>query len=153
MTDTKLKQNSFLYSLSRLFPFLKPILPRLVLGLLSALAASVVALLVPQVYQVLINSALHQGGETTSVWIAAGVVLVLGALEALFVALRRFLVIAPSTMVEAKMRTTFFNHLQNLTVAFHDRWGSGQLLSRAMSDLNLVRRWMAFGSKEPLYGV
>lgn len=146
MTDTKLKQNSFLHSLSRLFPFLKPILPRLVLGLLSALAASVVALLVPQVYQVLINSALHQGGETTSVWIAAGVVLVLGALEALFVALRRFLVIAPSTMVEAKMRTTFFNHLQNLTVAFHDRWGSGQLLSRAMSDLNLVRRWMAFGS-------
>lgn len=146
MTDTKLKQISFLHSLSRLFPFLKPILPRLILGLLSALAASVVALLVPQVYQVLINSALHQGGETTSVWIAAVVVLVLGILEALFVALRRFLVIAPSTMVEAKMRTTFFNHLQNLTVAFHDRWGSGQLLSRAMSDLNLVRRWMAFGS-------
>lgn len=146
MTDTTLNQNSFRHSLSRLYPFVKPIMPRLVLGLLSALAASIVALLIPQVYQVLVNSALRQGGETTSVWVAAAVVLVLGILEAFFIALRRFLVIAPSTIVEAKMRTTFFNHLQNLTVAFHDRWGSGQLLSRAMSDLNLVRRWMAFGS-------
>lgn len=146
MTDTKPQQNSFLHSLGRLYPFLKPIMPRLVMGLLSALAASIVALLVPQVYRILINSALQQGGETTGVWVAATVVLVLGVLEALFIALRRFLVIAPSTVVEAKMRTTFFNHLQDLTVAFHDRWGSGQLLSRAMSDLNLVRRWMAFGS-------
>jgi ATP-binding cassette subfamily B protein len=31
-------------------------------------------------------------------------------------------------------------------VSFHDRWGSGQLLSRAMTDLNFLRRWMAFGA-------
>lgn len=146
MTDTKLKQNTLLQSIGRLYPFMKPIMPRLVMGLFSALAASIVALLIPQVYQVLINSALHQGGETASLWLAAVVVLVLGILEAGFVALRRLLVISPSTTVESKMRTTFFKHLQNLTVSFHDRWGSGQLLSRAMSDLNLIRRWMAFGA-------
>ncbi|WP_285728204.1 ABC transporter ATP-binding protein [Psychromicrobium xiongbiense] len=133
-------------SFGRLYPFLKPIMPRLILGLLSALGASVVALLVPQVLQILINSALHQGGETTAVWIAVVVVLILGVLEAAFVAARRYFVIAPSTTVEAQMRTSFYRHLQNLTVSFHDRWGSGQLLSRAMSDLGLVRRWMAFGA-------
>ena len=44
------------------------------------------------------------------------------------------------------MRTSFYRHLQDLAVAFHDRWGSGQLLCRAMTDLNFMRRWMAFGA-------
>ncbi|NYE95615.1 ATP-binding cassette subfamily B protein [Psychromicrobium silvestre] len=146
MTASKRNQNSLFHSIGRLYPFLRPILPRLILGLLSALAASIVALAVPQVYQVLINSALHQGGETRSVWIAAVVVLLLGILEASFVALRRQFVITPATTVETKMRISLYRHLQDLTVSFHDRWGSGQLLSRAMSDLNFLRRWMAFGA-------
>jgi ATP-binding cassette, subfamily B, bacterial len=29
-------------------------------------------------------------------------------------------------------------------VAFHDRWHSGQLLSRAISDLSTIRRFVAF---------
>ena len=133
-------------SLRKLAPHLKPVLPRLLLGLLSALAASIVALLIPQVYRVLINSALHPGGARADVWLAAGVVLVLGLLEVTFVFLRRQFVIVPATTVETKMRTSFYRHLQSLAVEFHDRWGSGQLLSRAMSDLNFMRRWMAFGA-------
>ncbi|ALE07279.1 ABC transporter [Arthrobacter sp. ERGS1:01] len=133
-------------SLRKLSPHLKPVLPRLLLGLLSALAASIVALLIPQVYRVLINSALHPGGARTDVWLAAGVVLVLGLLEVTFVFLRRQFVIVPATTVETTMRTGFYRHLQSLAVEFHDRWGSGQLLSRAMSDLNFMRRWMAFGA-------
>ncbi|MHA7154118.1 ABC transporter ATP-binding protein [Arthrobacter sp. TMN-50] len=138
-------QTTLWESLGRLYPHIKPILPRLILGLACALGASLMALAIPQVFRVLINDALAVGGATSTVWIAAGVVLLLGVLEATFVALRRQFVIAPATTVETKMRTSFYRHLQDLTVAFHDRWGSGQLLSRAMSDLNLMRRWMAFG--------
>lgn len=144
MTDTSAP--SLTRSLRRLLPFLKPIMPRLILGLISALAASIVTLMIPQVYQALINSALQPGGESSGIWIAAGLVLLLGAFEALFVSLRRFLVIAPATTVETTMRTSLYRQLQQLSVTFHDRWGSGQLLSRAMSDLNLIRRWMAFGA-------
>ena len=43
------------------------------------------------------------------------------------------------------MRNTLYSKLQDLPVAFHDRWQSGQLLSRAMSDLGLIRRWLSFG--------
>ncbi|MAB19332.1 MAG: ABC transporter, partial [Microbacterium sp.] len=35
--------------------------------------------------------------------------------------------------------------LQRLPVAFHDRWQSGQLLSRMMQDISMLRRWIAFG--------
>ncbi len=139
-------QTTLWQSLARLYPHLRPILPRLILGLFCALGASLMALAIPQVFRVLINTSLYPGGSTAAVWGAAGVVLGLGILEAGFIALRRQFVIAPATTVETRMRTSFYRHLQDLSVSFHDRWGSGQLLSRAMSDLNLVRRWMAFGA-------
>jgi ATP-binding cassette subfamily B protein len=47
--------------------------------------------------------------------------------------------------MEAGMRNTLYEKLQDLPVSFHDRWPSGQLLSRAISDLNLIRRWLSFG--------
>lgn len=133
-------------SLSRLYPHLKPIIPRLVLGLFAALGASIMVLAIPQVFRVLVNDALAEGQAAETVWIASGIVLLLGVLEAAFVAMRRFFVINPATTVETNLRTSFYRHLQKLAVAFHDRWGSGQLLSRAMTDLNLMRRWMAFGA-------
>ena len=140
------KQTSFFQSISRLYPHMKPILPRLFLGLLCALLASVVALAIPQVLRVLVNESLQPGGATESVLMASLTILVLGIAEAGLVALRRQFVINPATTVETRMRISLYHHLQDLPVAFHDRWGSGQLLSRAMTDLNFLRRWMAFGA-------
>lgn len=140
------KHTPFFSSISRLYPHIRPILPRLVLGLLCALLASVVALAIPQVLRVLVNESLHAGGSTDAVWIASLVILGLGVAEAGLVALRRQFVINPATTVETRMRVSLYSHLQDLTVSFHDRWGSGQLLSRAMTDLNFLRRWMAFGA-------
>jgi ATP-binding cassette subfamily B protein len=140
------KQSSFFRSISRIYPHVRPIIPRLLLGLLCALMASVVALAIPQVLRVLVNESLKPGGATEAIWISAGVILVLGIAEAGLVALRRQFVINPATTVETRMRVSLYDHLQDLTVSFHDRWGSGQLLSRAMTDLNFLRRWMAFGA-------
>ena len=140
------KQTSFFTSVGRLYPHVRPILPRLFMGLICALLASIVALTIPQVLRVLVNNSLQPGGSADAVWIAAVVILGLGIAEAGLVALRRQFVINPATTVETRMRVTLYGHLQQLTVAFHDRWGSGQLLSRAMTDLSFLRRWMAFGA-------
>jgi ATP-binding cassette subfamily B protein len=48
--------------------------------------------------------------------------------------------------VETDLRDDFYEHLQRLEVGFHDRWQSGQLLSRANSDIALIRRFAAFGA-------
>ena len=140
------KQTSFFRSVSRLYPHVRPIILRLLLGLLCALLASLVALTIPQVLRVLVNDSLQAGGATETVWISAAVIFGLGVAEAGLVALRRQFVINPATTVETRMRVSLYGHLQDLTVSFHDRWGSGQLLSRAMTDLNFLRRWMAFGA-------
>jgi ATP-binding cassette, subfamily B, bacterial len=140
------KQTSFFRSVSRLYPHVKPVLPRLFMGLLCALLASVVALTIPQVLRVLVNDSLRPGATAEAVWSSAGLILLLGIAEAVLVALRRTFVINPATTVETRMRVSLYSHLQDLPVSFHDRWGSGQLLSRAMTDLNFLRRWMAFGA-------
>jgi len=131
-------------TLLRLYPYVKPAVPFLILGAVSALLASLVALAIPQVLQVLVDGPLSTG-DASAIWPATLLVIGLGVLEAIFIALRRWFVLTPGTHVEAAMRNGLYDQLQDLPVAFHDRWPSGQLLSRAVSDLGLIRRFLAFG--------
>jgi len=131
-------------ALARLYPYAKPVLPRLVLGAVSALIASLLALSIPLVLEVVVEGPISSGDLTQLAW-GAVAVLVLGLLEALMVWARRFFVMAPATKVEYDLRTGFYERLQRLPVSFHDKWQSGQLLSRMMQDISMMRRWMAFG--------
>jgi ATP-binding cassette, subfamily B, bacterial len=133
-----------LSALLRLYPYAKPAAPRIALGMVSALLGGIVALLIPQVLRSLVDGPL-QSGDSSQIWPAFTIVLALGVLEAGLIALRRWFVLVPGTHVEARMRNSLYAHLQQLPVTFHDRWPSGQLLSRAVSDLNLIRRWLSFG--------
>ena len=130
--------------LLRLYPFARPALPRLALGMLAALLAALVALAIPQVLQRLVDGALTRQ-DAGQIWPAVIVVLGLGVVEAVLIALRRWFVLGPGTHIEARMRNALYARLQDLPVTFHDKWPSGQLLSRAVSDLNLIRRWISFG--------
>jgi ATP-binding cassette subfamily B protein len=131
-------------TLLRLYPYAKPAMPRLYLGMVAALVAGLVALAIPQVLAWLVDGPLSDG-DTSQIWPAVGIVLGLGIVEAILIALRRWFVLNPGTHVEAAMRNSLYTRLQDLPVTFHDRWPSGQLLSRAVSDLNLIRRWLSFG--------
>nr|WP_230673097.1 ABC transporter ATP-binding protein [Rathayibacter sp. Leaf248] len=134
--------------LLRLLPFVGDTLPRLSLGIVVALVASLVSLAIPIVLQRLVDGPLTEGASSGDLGPLIGPVLLvlgLGVLEAVAIALRRRMVLTPSTRVEARMRAALYQRLQDLPVSFHDRWQSGQLLSRAVSDLSLIRRWIAFG--------
>lgn len=130
-------------TLWRLLPYAKSAVPRLMLGIIAAISAHMFALAIPQFLRDLVNS-LVSGGLDALIP-AVLLILGLGFAEAMFVLLRRWLVLMPGTFVEARMRNTIYAKLQDLPVAFHDRWPSGQLISRAISDLNLIRRWLSFG--------
>jgi ATP-binding cassette subfamily B protein len=137
---------STLGSLLRLYPYLKDALPRITLGMVAALGASVVALAIPLVLQHLVDGTLlHQGGSKIQVLLSALLILALGAAEAVLISMRRWFVLTPGTRIEAALRNGLYGQLQRLPVGFHDRWPSGQLLSRAVGDLNLIRRWLSFG--------
>ncbi len=141
-----MQQNGLWSTLRRLGPYLEGRRVRWALGLFSAIGAAVVALTIPQVLQVLVNSVLAEGAGAAAVWTAVGIILLLGALEAGLIYMRRFFVIPPSSDAETAMRTRLFDRLTDLPTAFHSAWGAGQLQSRAIADLNLLRRWFAFGA-------
>ncbi|MDZ5077087.1 ABC transporter ATP-binding protein [Nesterenkonia sp. HG001] len=145
-SESSTRRRTLWQALGRLNPYLQGIRLRWTLGLLSAVGAGIVALTIPQVLQVLVNSVLAEGAETAAVWTAAGVILALGMLEAFLFFLRRFFVLPPASDAESAMRTRLFEKLQHLPASFHSAWGAGQLQSRAIADLNLLRRWFAFGS-------
>lgn len=131
-------------ALWRLKPFVRPVIWRLAGGAASALVAALIALSIPIVLEQIIRGPVQSGAVDAIAWGALAVFgLALG--EALMVWLRRQFVLNPATQVEYKMRTELYARLQTLPVAFHDRWQSGQLLSRMMQDIGLIRRWLAFG--------
>ncbi len=138
------KRQGTFASIVRIYPWAKPAMRRIYLGMVSALVAALVALLIPQVLRALIDGPL-QDGDASQVWWPVAAVLGLGVLEAVMIWFRRWFVLQPGTHVEADLRNSLYAQLQDLPVNFHDRWASGQLLSRAVSDLNLVRRWISFG--------
>jgi ATP-binding cassette, subfamily B, bacterial len=143
-TDTSPKRIGTYASILRVYPYAKPAMPRIYLGMVSAMLAALVSLAIPQVLRALVDGPLKDG-DSTQIWWPVGIVLGLGVLEAVMIGLRRWLVLTPGTHIEARMRNGLYSHLQNLPVSFHDRWPSGQLLSRAISDLSLIRRWFSFG--------
>jgi ATP-binding cassette subfamily B protein len=109
----------------------------------AALASSLAALAIPLLTRRIVDGPIARGELGSLPSLVLGV-LAFGLLEALLLLWRRRLVARPTTLIEATMRADLYAHLQDLPVAFHDRWPSGQLLSRAVQDLSTLRRFLAF---------
>lgn len=127
----------------RLWPYVRPVRARLSAAVLIAVVASCLGLVIPLVLKWMVDGPVADR-DPGGVWLGALYLLLLGIAEAFLFGLRRWVVARPLAGVEAAMRDGLYRHLQRLPVAFHDRWPSGQLLSRGTTDLMLVRMFLAF---------
>ena len=66
-------------------------------------------------------------------------ILAVGVVSALCTGLRRFLAFGIAHRAETHLRHRLFAHLQRLHFAFHDRAQTGQLMSRAATDLQQIQ--------------
>ncbi|MEU3985037.1 ABC transporter ATP-binding protein [Streptomyces sp. NPDC026672] len=130
-------------TLLRLWPYVRPVRVRLATAAFVAVVASCTGLVIPLVLKWIVDGPVADR-DTGGVWLGALYLLLLGLAEAGLFGLRRWLVARPLSHVEAEMRADLYRHLQRLPVAFHDRWASGQLLSRGTTDLMLLRMFLAF---------
>ncbi|MCW7944255.1 ABC transporter [Streptomyces hygroscopicus] len=137
------KERSAVRTLLRLWPYVRPVRLRLFAAAFVAVVASCVGLVIPLVLKWLVDGPVADR-DPAGVWLGALYLLLLGIAEALLFGIRRLLVARPLSRVEADMRADLYRHLQRLPVAFHDRWPSGQLLSRGTTDLMLLRQFLAF---------
>ncbi|MFF0428877.1 ABC transporter ATP-binding protein [Streptomyces sp. NPDC004520] len=129
--------------LLRLWPYVKPVRGRLVTAAVVAIVASCLSLVIPLVLKWMVDGPVADR-DPGGVWLGALYLLLLGITEAGLFGYRRWLVARPLSSVEARMRADLYGRLQRLPIAFHDRWASGQLLSRGTTDLMLVRMFLAF---------
>ena len=133
-----------LLALRRYVPYLRPYLGLVTIFGLAQLGSLAAGASIPKVIQYIIDVPIahHQLGQLTQ---TALVLLGIGLLELLFIFLRRNYSGIVSLRMETDLRNDFYAHLQDLQVAFHDNWQSGQLLSRAIADIGTVRRFVSFG--------
>jgi ATP-binding cassette subfamily B protein len=139
------QRTSTVGTLRRLWPYVRPVRGRIFLVIVAALTAMLCGLGIPLVTQRIVDGPIARGELASLPSLVLGV-LALGCAEAGLFYTRRKLIARPSTQVEANMRAELYHQLQRLPIAFHDRWQSGQLLSRAVNDLNTVRRFVAFAA-------
>ncbi|WP_433545580.1 ABC transporter ATP-binding protein [Streptomyces sp. CA-294286] len=130
-------------SLLRLWPYVRPVRARWGSAAVVAIVASSLGLVFPLVLKWMVDGPIADR-DPAGVWLGAAVLLGLGIVEAVLFGFRRWLVARPLAGVEAALRADLYRHVQRLPVAFHDKWASGQLLSRGTTDLMLIRMFLAF---------
>ncbi|MEV4091609.1 ABC transporter ATP-binding protein [Streptosporangium saharense] len=131
-------------SLWRLRSYLRPYTTRLVLIWLAALTGVGIGIAVPLIGREIIDGPVAHGDSGALLPLAL-LALALGTSEALLVLLRRWLLGEAVLGVETSIRDDLYAHLQRLPMGFHGAWQSGQLLSRATTDLSAIRRFLGFG--------
>src|SRR3954470_20421397 len=134
-----------LSSLARLWAFARPYRGLLALTFIGALLATLAQLVIPLVTQAVVDGPIARGDRAGLVPLLA-LALGFGIAEAALFFLRRWAMNIGSLQIERDLRDTLYQRLQRLPVAFHEGWSSGQLLSRATSDVSTVRRFVGFGA-------
>jgi ATP-binding cassette subfamily B protein len=131
-------------SLWRVRAYVRPYYGQMVFMVLSAFVGIGAGILIPLVTKSVIDGPVANGdrsGLLTLGLLALG----LGCLEAFLAFLRRWTQSVYVLKIETAIRDDLYAHLQRLPVAFHDQWQTGQLLSRATTDLSVLRRFIGFG--------
>src|SRR4051794_16633856 len=134
-----------LASLTRLWPYARPYRGLIALTFIGALLATLTQLAIPLVTQRIVDGPIARGDRTGLVPLI-GLALAFGVAEAALFFLRRWAMNISSLQIERDLRDTLYQRLQRLPIAFHEGWSSGQLLSRATSDVATIRRFVGFGA-------
>jgi ATP-binding cassette, subfamily B, bacterial len=118
---------------------------QLVLMLAAAMTAAGAEIAIPLLIKGIIDGPIAHGNARALLPLGLAAT-ALGVLQAALNLYRRWVQASAVTSLEQSMRDALYAHLQRLHAGFHDDWQSGQLLSRATTDLAAIRRFAGFGT-------
>jgi ABC-type multidrug transport system fused ATPase/permease subunit len=116
-----------------------------VLGFALAFAQMGLGLVVPRIIQLTINNALGPDGDTGLLVTYGLALLGLAAVRFVVGVGRRLASGKVSLAIEYDLRNRMWAHLLGQPFSYFDRWPTGQLMSRAMSDIQNVRMFLGYG--------
>ena len=131
-------------ALWRLRGYLKPFRVQMAVMLAAAFGAVTAEIIIPLLTKTVVDGAIAHGARRLLIPLALAAI-GLGIAEALLNFIRRWIQANAVAAMEKTIRDDLYAHLQRLQASFHDNWQSGQLLSRATTDLSAIRRFAGFG--------
>ena len=131
-------------ALWRLRGYLRPFQFQMIVMFAAAIGAVAAEITIPLLIKAVIDGAIAHGYRQLLVPLALAAI-GLGTAEALLNLIRRWIQASAVAAMEKTIRDDLYAHLQRLPASFHDNWQSGQLLSRATTDLSSIRRFAGFG--------
>jgi ATP-binding cassette subfamily B protein len=133
-----------LANLWRIRSYVRPYLANMVWMFVATAGATAAGIVVPLVIRRVVDGPVRHR-QPGGLLLLGALALLLGIIEALLNFIRRWSQSRTSLDMEYEIRNDLYAHLQRLPIAFHDRWQSGQLLSRITTDLSVIRRFLSFG--------
>ena len=116
------------------------------LALVGVIASSLVSLIQPWPLKYLVDNVLRVGQaspEATSPMMIvlgiAGAIVAIAAFQGLFSYLEDFFLPAASERVAFAVRRALFAHMQRLSLAFHDKQRTGDMITRVINDVTKVQ--------------
>ena len=118
----------------------------LVAGLLCLLLVDFLQMVIPLVIKQAIDFLVTQADDTGSLLLKqAGIILAMALLIALCRYIWRRLIFGHSRMVEQELRNRMYAHLQTLSLSFFQKTPTGDIMARAINDINAVRMASGMG--------
>jgi ATP-binding cassette subfamily B protein len=127
----------------RIAPLLKARRREFGVAIFFGLIALVVQIAVPKVLRDGIDQALKQRSSSLTPYVWALVVLAVA--RVVFGGMYRYLLFRAAYRVETDLRGVVYQHLTRLSFSYYDRTQSGQVISRANSDIRSIQLLLAFG--------
>ena len=130
--------------LKRLYPYLKQFARILVFSLLGLLVVRAMMMYVPQFMLTAVDSLAYEEIDPNYVIPALGILTIVILQSGIYVA-TRWALRRVSIAITYDLRKRFFDHIQFQGPTFFNRFGTGDLMSRAVNDVRMVRMAASFG--------
>lgn len=132
---------------SRLLPYMKPHLARLIFAGLLLIGVSAISVVLPIVNKHIINDYIAASpvpeDKSGFIWLVIAMA-ALGLLSALFVAVRRLVIAKASKDIIIKMREEVYRKIQELSLSGLNKRSAGELIQRVSGDTEELREFITW---------
>ncbi len=128
----------------RLLAYLRPYVRQMSFAFLAMLVVTGLTLLMPYLLKVVVDDKIATGDRNGLLWLCAGLAAAYGGLY-LATALQQYWLSWVGQRVLANLRSDLFQHLQRLSLGYHDTHIVGVTVSRVMNDVATINELLSQG--------
>ncbi len=129
--------------MKRLWPLVRAHRRTMLIGVVTGVVALAIQAAVPALGRSAVDAAIE--GNRQALWIVFGLTAAFGIGRLVFGGIYRYQLFKLGWNVETDLRAIMYEHLTQLSFSYYDRTQSGEVISRANSDIRSLQLLLAFG--------